>query len=108
MWIVSFITLYISIVWLSFLYLNEFETKSKIKKYLSVTIAVPAYNEEKGIEKTINSILALDYPKDKLKIIVINDGSKDNTRKIVESMIKKNKGKNIQLINKKMLEKQPH
>ena len=46
----------------------------------SVTIIVPCYNEEKTLGNTINSLLALDYPKEKLYIMVINDGSTDNTR----------------------------
>jgi cellulose synthase/poly-beta-1,6-N-acetylglucosamine synthase-like glycosyltransferase len=44
-----------------------------------VTIIVPCYNEEKTAIKTIESLLALDYPSDKLHILVINDGSTDDT-----------------------------
>ena len=51
----------------------------------SVTIFVPCYNEEKTVGKTLESLLALDYPKDKLSIFAINDGSKDDTRATVES-----------------------
>ena len=46
-------------------------------------ILIPAHNEEKVIGATIASMLELDYPKDKLKIIVINDGSKDKTKEII-------------------------
>ena len=42
-----------------------------------ITVIVPAYNEEKVIQTTIESLLATDYP-DK-EIIVVDDGSKDNT-----------------------------
>ncbi len=52
---------------------------SRITKTLSVTIAVPAYNEGDTIYRTIESIVKLQYPRDKLQIIVVNDGSKDNT-----------------------------
>jgi cellulose synthase/poly-beta-1,6-N-acetylglucosamine synthase-like glycosyltransferase len=48
-----------------------------------VTIAVPCYNEEGTIEKTVKSLLSLDYPKDKIKIFLIDDGSKDNTWNII-------------------------
>lgn len=44
-----------------------------------VSIIVPAYNEEKSIGKCLQSLLELDYPKDKLDIIVVNDGSTDRT-----------------------------
>jgi cellulose synthase/poly-beta-1,6-N-acetylglucosamine synthase-like glycosyltransferase len=50
---------------------------------LSVLIA--AYNEEAGIEKKLRETLALDYPSDSIKIIVLSDGSTDRTDSIVES-----------------------
>ncbi len=43
------------------------------------TVIVPAYNEGAYVERTIKSLLYSDYPADKLEIIAINDGSKDNT-----------------------------
>jgi len=45
----------------------------------SVTIAVPCFNENTTIEKTLYSLLALDYPKEKLSIVAIDDGSTDGT-----------------------------
>ena len=48
-----------------------------------ISILISAYNEEKYISKTINNKLELDYPKDKLEIIVISDGSTDKTDEIV-------------------------
>ena len=42
-----------------------------------VTVLAPAYNEEAGIVDSVNSLLALEYPR--LEVIVINDGSKDGT-----------------------------
>lgn len=56
----------------------------KLKKYPSVTIIVPCWNEETTVSKTIHSILNLDYPKDKLKIMVVDDGSKDNTWSVIQ------------------------
>jgi cellulose synthase/poly-beta-1,6-N-acetylglucosamine synthase-like glycosyltransferase len=52
--------------------------------YPSCSILIPAHNEEKVIAATIESMLKLEYPKDKLQIIVINDGSKDATKSIIE------------------------
>jgi len=49
-----------------------------------VSIVIPAYNEEKNIEKCIISIFNSSYPKNKLDIIVIDDGSTDNTPKIIK------------------------
>lgn len=48
----------------------------------SVTVVVPAWNEEKYIGATIESILAQDYP---VKVVVVNDRSTDKTREIAES-----------------------
>ena len=45
----------------------------------SVTIMVAAYNEENIIEDKIKNTLDLDYPKDKLQLIFITDGSSDKT-----------------------------
>jgi cellulose synthase/poly-beta-1,6-N-acetylglucosamine synthase-like glycosyltransferase len=50
----------------------------------TVTIIVPVFNEEKTVAKTINSLLQLNYPKDKLTIMVVDDGSKDNTWNFVQ------------------------
>ena len=44
-----------------------------------VTLLVPAFNEEKQIERTIRQVMNLEYPADKLQVIVIDDGSTDGT-----------------------------
>ncbi len=58
------------------------------KKLPSVTIAIPAKDEEKTIAKTIRTILNLNYPKKLLDIIAVDDGSTDNTGKIMDSFKK--------------------
>lgn len=61
-----------------------------------VIIVVPAYNEEKNIENTINGLKNIKIIDD---IVVVNDGSQDNTRKILETLdvnvinLNKNHGK---------------
>jgi len=45
----------------------------------TVTFVVPAMNEEDVIKITLEAIYKVDYPKEKLEVITINDGSKDNT-----------------------------
>ena len=49
--------------------------------YIPCSILVPAYNEEITIIESIKSLLELDYPE--YEIIIINDGSSDNTSKVV-------------------------
>jgi cellulose synthase/poly-beta-1,6-N-acetylglucosamine synthase-like glycosyltransferase len=55
-----------------------------LKKYPTVTVAIPCYNEEKTIEGTVDSLLALDYPKDKLSIFLVDDGSTDDTARVFQ------------------------
>lgn len=43
------------------------------------TVIVPCYNEERTVDRTIRSLLALRYPAERLQIIVIDDGSTDET-----------------------------
>lgn len=50
----------------------------------SVTIIIPCWNEESTVSGTIESVLALDYPKDKLNLIVVDDGSTDNTWQVIQ------------------------
>lgn len=44
-----------------------------------VAIVVPCYNEERGVAETLGSLLALDYPREKLEIFAVDDGSTDGT-----------------------------
>lgn len=46
----------------------------------SVAVIVPCYNEGETVAGTCESLLALEYPKDKLEIILVDDGSTDNTQ----------------------------
>ena len=49
-----------------------------------VSIIIPCRNEEKFIGRCLNSILANDYPKDKLEILIIDGMSEDNTREVIK------------------------
>jgi len=65
------------------MYLKEFTSKELPK----VTVIIPCYNREKYIKDTIESVLAQTYPN--LEIVAVDDGSKDNSRRILESLGKK-------------------
>jgi cellulose synthase/poly-beta-1,6-N-acetylglucosamine synthase-like glycosyltransferase len=54
------------------------------KHWPKVTILIPAHNEEIVIRNTLQSMVELDYPKEKLQIIVINDHSSDRTGEICD------------------------
>ena len=57
-------------------------------KQIEVSIIVPAYNEEKTISDCLDSLLSQNYPSDKYEVIVVNDGSTDNTESIIRAFAK--------------------
>ena len=62
---------------------------------MKASIIIPAYNAENTVGRAVSSALNQDF-KDKFEVIVVNDGSADNTLKILKSF-----GKKIRLINQK-------
>lgn len=59
-----------------------------LEDYPLVSILIPAHNEEMVIEETIQSMIRLDYPKDKLEVLIINDYSSDQTGSIIDRYAK--------------------
>lgn len=53
-----------------------------------VTMLISVYNEEKVIEEKIRNTLALEYPKDRLEVVILSDGSTDRTHEIVRRYAK--------------------
>ncbi|MEW6323816.1 MAG: glycosyltransferase [Nitrospirota bacterium] len=49
----------------------------------TVTIIMPVYNEERFLPSCLDSILAQDYPADRLEVVIIDGGSTDNSRAII-------------------------
>jgi len=100
--LVFYVTSFFSIYFSVFLLLSIFEKtrvkKKKMKKYPFVSVVIPAYNEEDVIEDTILSVVNQSYPKNRYEIIVVDDGSKDRTRKIVRKLMKKIKKPKIRLL----------
>jgi len=84
-----FLSLYVQV----FLFITFLEDRKKIlvrkgsinlKEYPAVTVIVPCWNEEKTIYKTVNSILHLNYPQDKVRIFLVDDGSTDGTFSVMK------------------------
>lgn len=50
----------------------------------SLTVVIPAYNEGRMVEKSIESVVAARYPRARLQVIAIDDGSTDDTWKYIE------------------------
>ena len=65
-----------------------YETKKSYDKDSFVSIIVPAFNEEEKIADTIKSLKKVKY--ENIEYIIINDGSKDQTSKVVNKNIKSN------------------
>lgn len=82
---------------------NLTRIKEKIKTFPKISIIVPAFNEAKTIKNCIKSLQSLNYPN--FEIIVIDDGSSDNTFKIASKcdyakvFSQENQGKPIALNN---------
>ncbi len=87
---IAYVFLFLSLNFEVFLLITYFENRIEIaeeanllaigpKKYPTVTIIVPCWNEENTVSKTIYSLLSLDYPRNKLKIMIVDDGSTDKT-----------------------------
>src|SRR3989338_10192495 len=71
--------------------------KIKLANYPAVTVVVPCWNEERTVYRTVQSLLNLNYPQDKLQIFLIDDGSTDSTWAILNKFAKY---PNIQIFRK--------
>jgi len=92
-WLMGFIIAYTYFGYSLLLYLISLMVNNKVKKKNiepPVTFLITSYNEEGSIRQKLENTLNLDYPKDKLEIIVASDGSTDKTDEIVKEF--KDKG----------------
>lgn len=82
---------YIVILWL----ISKLKDRPILKSNVtpSISVIICAFNEEKHIRQKIVNCQELEYPKERLEIIVVSDGSTDNTYKILEEL----KGPQIQI-----------
>jgi len=65
----------------------------------TLSIIIPAYNEESAIIKVLDKVVQVDLGKLKKEIIIVNDYSSDHTRQVVERFIKENPSSCIKLLN---------
>lgn len=76
---------YFALLIFSYLYLNEYTFKNDKNFNPFVSIIIPVFNEEKILDMTIESLLKLNYSA--YEIIIVNDGSNDNTQEIAERLV---------------------
>ena len=88
--LILYISLFISLFFEVFLLITYLEVREElsyeakvlgkdVKHFPTVSIIVPCWNEEHTVNATLKSLLNLDYPKEKLGIIAVDDGSTDGT-----------------------------
>ena len=81
--IICILILYTCLIYPLFLYLySRFKYKGPVSKFAyqpNISIIVPVFNAGPILEKKINNLFSLKYPKDKIEIIFISDGSTDDT-----------------------------
>jgi cellulose synthase/poly-beta-1,6-N-acetylglucosamine synthase-like glycosyltransferase len=85
---IAFISLFtVSVFILIFLkHRNEYLSRPKWSGLTPlVSIILPAYNEGKYLSACLKTIMEVNYPKDKLDVIVVDDGSTDDTHSIAKS-----------------------
>ncbi|MSR87711.1 MAG: glycosyltransferase family 2 protein [Candidatus Zambryskibacteria bacterium] len=106
--LILYCSLFISLFFEIFLLITYIEVRGEIKAederlargsnyFPTVTIVVPCFNEEKTVIATVASLLALDYPEEKLSLILVNDGSTDGT---LEALHKFDNNSRIQILDK--------
>lgn len=73
-------------------------SKSRLKTYPKISIIVPAHNEEKTILRAVQSLIRNKYPRHKCEVIVVDDGSTDNTFQIVKNYKSSYDVKNLRIV----------
>ncbi len=93
---------YFAILFMAYFYLTKYTIQNKDGYFPFVSILVPVFNEGKVLKESIESLLDLDYPN--YEILIINDGSSDNTSEVGVSLVGYQKGRTglvkVSLINK--------
>jgi len=62
-----------------FLFSLFYRSRPDVGHEPEIAIVMPSFNEEDAIAQSLRSLLAVDYPQDKLELIAVNDGSTDST-----------------------------
>ena len=79
LWAVSFVSLWITLIWLNVLVLEPRRTPAFKGALPRITIALPCYNRESGLARTMRSLTESRYPRRLLQFIIVDDCSQDKT-----------------------------
>lgn len=99
-WVMLLVNIVLTIGgYLYYLATLKMNVNAPLDEYPMVSVLVPAHNEEKVITKTVMSLMSLDYPRDKLEVIIINDNSSDRTGELLEGIKNRNPDFDLVIIN---------
>ena len=71
--------------------------KGELDHVLNVAVVVPAWNEAAVIGRTIDTLVALDYPPERLRVYVVDDASTDETPDVVRGRAEQHPGRVVHL-----------
>jgi poly-beta-1,6-N-acetyl-D-glucosamine synthase len=100
-----YVSIYIGLFTISFYVLSMIAARKKVvqeykfEELPKTSILIAMFNEEETIKKTIESALNLKYPKGKLEIIVMDDGSTDNSLAIAKKFEGTKKGIKVKVLH---------
>jgi poly-beta-1,6-N-acetyl-D-glucosamine synthase len=78
---------------------NKYRKDPILKYFPEITVIVPVYNSADTLELCICSILESTYPADKIEVLLVNNGSRDNSFEIFQSFQASNPGANLKWMN---------
>lgn len=100
LWTAYFLSLFFAVFWLLTLMTEPPKLKKvRLRILPKVSIIIPAYNESDRIAETLRHVVRLKYPKEKVEVIVVDDGSADSTAAKVREAQQRWGESSIQLIS---------
>lgn len=101
-WVSTALILYTFLGYPLLLWLLRWLFRRPIRKSIfepRVSMLIAAYNEAEVIAEKVRNALAVDYPADRLEVVVASDGSTDRTAEIVSSLTQAEGGSRVRLLN---------
>lgn len=89
---IFFLDFFIAFFFLTLFIRSKFVRNPELNYQPEITFVLPSYNISKVLAKSVESIKKVRYPQEKIKIIIVNDGSKDNTLEVARVLASKYSG----------------